>query len=591
MNRRAQPCQQSAVLVAKLARARAVRSTTPLCPGLLAQMTTIRLDGTARWQRVVTSPLARSARRWWRFAPLLLAIAYLIALGVQFGHVIAATYLDADNASGPVIGQLFGEAPASANVVVASHGWYWTLLFELATKWLPLHRQAWEAFPCAMALASAALTTAAVWRIAGRAAACLTGVLLICLSPYALHWLLSPVTHGQTWFCIAVLGWWLVEISLGTFDGRPRLAFVLAVAVGIFTGVAASDPLARIGGLVPFVLGLLVGCLPSIRRGNYRSTVIALVTLLVTAVAWLGISIAMSALNVLNEPGLNMISLATGDQVTHNLNLWWQSIAVLGNGDFFGMNVTVTSVLALVCAALSIAAVLLIPRICWHEMRQGPQTKPTTWATPRRALLVFWSLSAGLLSIAFIVSNAPVDITTNRWLVGVIYAVAVVIPVAASGRSLTEALAVGGTILVALSGAVAMSRGTIFNLEAGLPSDGVISRVEQIAALEDLRIGYAGYWDASPMTWASHERIRVYPVYGCIDGRQLCRFVVHTISSWYTPRPNIRTFVIVDPTLPWLQVQPTSLGRPVATYHIAQLTMYVYPYDVAARIHPNPYDP
>ena len=536
------------------------------------------------------SPVASFARRWWRFAPLPLALAYLIALALQFGHVVAATYLDADNASGPVIGQLFGDAPASAHVVVAAHGWYWTLLFELATKGLSFHRQLWEAFPYAMALASALLTTAAVWRIAGRAAACLTGVLLICASPYVLHWLMSPVTHGQTWFCIAVLGWWLVEISLGTFDGRRRLAFVLAVAVGVIIGVgAASDPLAGIGGLVPFLLGLLVGCLPATRRRNYRPAVLALGTLLVTAVAWLGITIAMSALNVDKEPGVNMTSLATSDQVTHNVKLWWQSIAVLGNGDFFGRNVTVTSALALVCAALSIGAVLLIPRICWHEIRLAAWTGPTTWATPRRALLVFWSVSAGLLSMVFILGNAPVDIASNRYLVGLIYAVAVVIPVAASGRSLTEALAAGGTVLVALSGTIAMGRATILKFAAPFPSDAVISRVEQIAAQEHLRIGYAGYWDAAPMTWATHERIRVFPVYGCLGGSQLCTFVVHTISTWYAPLPNLRTFVIVDPTLPWLQAEPTGLGRPVATYHIAELTMYVYPYDVAAKIHPNSY--
>ena len=552
-------------------------------------MTTIRVDEPARWERLIASRVVGFAKRWWRFAPLLLAVAYLIALAVQFGHVIAATYLDADNASGPVIGQLFGAAPAGAHVVLALHGWYWTFLFELATKGLPFHRQLWEAFPYAMALAAALLTTAAVWRVAGRAAACLTGVLLICASPYALHWLMSPVTHGQTWFCIALLGWWLVEISLGTFDGSRRLAFVFALAVGIVVGVgAASDPLAWIGGLVPFLLGLLVGCLPATRRRNYRPAVLALATLLFTAAAWLGITMAMSALNVEKEPGVNMKSLATGDQVTHNVKLWWQSVAVLGNGDFFGKNVTVTSALALVCAALSIGAVLLIPRICWHEIRQGAWTGPTTWATPRRALLVFWSFSAGLLSMVFILGNAPVDITSNRYLLGLTYAAAVVIPVAASGRSLTEALAVGGTVLVALSGTIAMGRGTIFNFAATLPSDAVISRVAQIAAREHLRIGYAGYWDASPMTWATHERIRVYPVYGCLNG--LCRFIVHTISTWYTPRPNLRTFVIVDPTLPWLQAQPTALGRPVATYHIAELTMYVYPYDVAARIHPNPFD-
>jgi hypothetical protein len=556
-------------------------------------MTAYRMHARVRWERLMTSPPASLAKRWWRFAPLLLAAAYLIALAARFAPLIAATYRNADSASGPVIGQLFGEAPAGAYVVVAQHGWYLTLLFELATKGLPAHRQLWEVFPYALDLAAALLTTVAVWRIAGRAAACLTGVLLICASPYTLWWFMSPTTHGQTWFGIAVLGWWLVEISLGTLDSRPRLAGALALVVAVVTGICvASDPLMTIGGLVPFVLGILVGCLPATRHRNYRPAVLALGTLLLTVAAWLGTTVAMSALNVYKEPGVTNTLFATGDQVTHNFTLWWQSIAVLGNGDFFGKRVTVTSALALACAAASIGAVLLMVRICWHDIRQGAWTRTAARGTPRRALLVFWSLSAAFLSIAFIFSNVPVDITANHYLLGLTYAVAVVIPVAASGRSLSEALAVAGTFLVALSGTIAMGRGTVLNFAAGLPSHAAMSHIEQIATREHLRVGYAGYWDAAPITWASDTRIRVYPVYTCPVGpSKLCTFFVHIISTWYVPRPNVRSFVIVDPTVPWLQAKPPGLGRPVATYHVAEMTMYVYPYDVAAKIYPNPFDP
>jgi hypothetical protein len=520
-------------------------------------------------------------------------MAYLIALAVRFAPLIAATYRNADNASGPVIGQLFGEAPAGAFVVVAQHGWYVTLLFELATKWLPFHRQLWEVFPYLMDLAATLLTSLAVWRIAGRAAACLTGVLLICASPYTLWWFMSPTTHGQTWFGIAVLGWWLVEVLLGTFDGRPRLAWVLTLAVGVLTGVGvASDPLMAIGGLVPFVAGSLIGCLPSTQRRNYRPGVLALGTLLLTAGAWLGTTIAMSALNVYKEPGVSTTLLATGDQVTHNFSLWWQSIAVLGNGDFFGKKLTLTSALSLVCAGLSIGAFLLMARVCWHAIRLGAFTRTATWATARRALLVFWTSSAALLSIAFIFSNVPVAINSNHYLLGLIYAVAVIIPVAASERSLTEALAVGGTLLVALSGTIAMSQGSVLNFAEGLPSYRAMARVEQIATREHAPVGYAGYWDAAPITWATRFRIRVYPVYSCpVGASQVCNFFVHIISTWYAPRPNLRTFVLVDPTVPWLQTKPPGLGRPIATYHIGAMTMYVYPYDVAAAISPNPFDP
>jgi hypothetical protein len=209
-------------------------------------------------------------------------------------------------------------------------------------------------------------------------------------------------------------------------------------------------------------------------------------------------------------------------------------------------------------------------------------------------VLVFWASSAALLSAAFIFSSEPANIYSNRYLVGLTYAVAVIIPIVLSGRVLTEALAVAGTFLVALSGTIQMGQGTVLTLAdaPGMPSDAVMSRVAQIATQQHLSVGYAGYWDAAPITWATHARVHVYPVWPCqLDPRALCDFFVHTISSWYVPRPNLRTFVLVDPSCWCLATRPPELGPPVATYHIAEMTMYVYPYDVALEMHSNPFDP
>jgi hypothetical protein len=511
-------------------------------------------------------------------------VAYLIVLVAQFGHLVATTYLDADAASIPVIGELFGAAPASAHVVLGQFGWYSTLLFELGTKWLPFHRQLWETAPYATALAGALLATATVWRVAGRGAACLTGVILICASPHMLHLMMSLVGHTPTWFCVALLGWWLVEISRGTFADRVRLACAFGFAIGVIVGAgAASDPLVTIAGLLPFILGSLVGCLPSTRRGDYRPAALVFETLVVAAVTWVGIDIAMAAFNV-GPAQTNVTALGAENEVAGNFQLWWESLAVLGNGDFFGMHVTPTSALAIVCAGLTIGAILLIPRICWQEIKEVAGVGATTWATPWRALLVFWSFSVVVLSLAFILGTERVGINSGRYLVGLVYAGAVVIPVVASRRRFTEALAVVGTVVFALASTIGMARGTVLSFQAGFPSDTTISRVEQIAKREHLGIGYAGYWDAAPVTWVTHGRIHVFPVLTCPGGSQICRFGLHQISTWYDPLPNVKTFVLVDPTVPFLPVKPVALGRPVATYHIAELTMYVYPYDVAARI-------
>lgn len=138
---------------------------------------------------------------------------------------------------------------------------------------------------------------------------------------------------------------------------------------------------------------------------------------------------------------------------------------MLGNGSFFSQALGFTSGLKLICAALAISAVVLVPRIAWGEASRA-------WVARRRrvesvgcsgdsvyghvmsgddqdvddaresdaasegdaariAWCVFWGLSAVLLSAAFVVSSTPVDINSDRYLVGVIYAAAALVPIAA----------------------------------------------------------------------------------------------------------------------------------------------------------------
>lgn len=246
---------------------------------------------------------------------LLLGVAYLVALAAQSSQLVASVYRDADAASAPVIGELFGASPHS-HVLLGQMAWFSTLIFELATRSLPLHRQIWEVAPYAMALASAALVAWGSWRVAGRWAAAISGTLMICAAPHALHLL-----------------------------GRDAIAE-----------------------------------------------------------------------------------------------------------------------------------------------------------------------------------------------------------------------------------------------SAKLPSYRLANEVEQIARNDHLTVGYAGYWDAAPITWASHMSVKVYPVEDCQVG--LCRFDLHQISSWYRPRAGASSFLLADPSQPIEASPPADLGAPSAVLHVGPATMYVYPYDIASHIHP-----
>ena len=204
----------------------------------------------------------------------------------------------------------------------------------------------------------------------------------------------------------------------------------------------------------------------------------------------------------------------------------------------------------------------------------------------RTAFYVFWCSSAILLTLAFLFSAYPVDIYSGRYLVGLLYAAAAVVPAAAAGRVPTRAIALAGTCVFALGAVVSIARqGPVPAPKANTGvTTHVADQIERIAARDHLTVGYAGYWDAAPVTWATGFRTQVYPVSVCDQRQHLCRFDLHFISSWYSPRPHSGSFLLTDPSLQNVWVRPPDLGRPTAAYRIGRLTMYVYPYDLAARI-------
>ena len=515
----------------------------------------------------------------WPWAAVPFAAVYLVLLAVHFGQTIGGVYADADAASAPVIGALFGNG--HAGVVLGQLGWYSTLLFELATRGLPAHRQLWEATPYVMALAAVALTSWSVWRVAGRWAAGLTAVLMICAAPRTLQLLLSLDDHAPTWFTLALLGAFLVLLEA---DGKRlplALLLPLTVLIGAIAGSnAASDPLVIVAGFVPMVLAAGACLMPTRGPNSIRTAAVTVGMLAVASGAFVLTVSAMSSLHVTTANNPNTKLFGTGDQISTSFKLWWQSVATLGNGAFFGLRLSFTSGLEAACAVLSIVAVLLIPRIGWQRLRDRGPTLAAP-AAARIALVVFWGTSAILLTAAFLLSAAAIDVSADRYLVGLVYAAAALVPMAAARRPTMKVTAVACSCVFGLSAVVSMARDTA--AQASAVSTGLVNRVIGVAERNHLTLGYAGYWEASPVTWASNLRIRIYPVAMCA-GNQLCRFYLHTVSSWYTPRPGRRSFLLTDPTFPLVQTTVPNLGPPVAVHHIGQVTMYVYPYDIATKI-------
>lgn len=523
----------------------------------------------------------------WPWSPLPFAAAYLLIVATKFSAIVHSTYANADYASAPVIAQLFGGSPAHREVFLGQVGWYSTLMFELATRWLPLHRDIWEAAPYAMLLASVAAISWAAWKVGGRWAATITGALLLCAGPQTLGLLFALDDHSSTWFSIALLAALLILLESRPALARWQTALVVAV-VGLIVGAnAASDLLLDAAGLVPFALAAVGAWWLSPGRASARALGWALGTLAVAVVGDLATRWLMRHEAVVTPPGLVHTQLAAATALSPNFELWWQSLMLLGNGNFFGQLLGFTSSLELACALLVLAVVALIPRTAWRAIAAAlpaPGARGDGMAPLPAAWCIFWATSALLLSASFVFSSNPVDLESSRYLVGVIYAVAAIAPLLARRSTGRRALITAATVLFAFTGAV-----TVAQTQYGSASTyALYDQVADIATSEHLKIGYADYWDAAPLTWSTRFRLKVYPVQDCVpnSGPTLCWSYLHMISSWYVPRPRTRTFLVSDSAQPSPASAQANLGKPVAEYQIGALTMYVYSYDIASKMIP-----
>jgi len=553
--------------------------------------------------------------RLWPWLPLPVGAAYLVLLLVKFNQIVAAVYLNADAASAPVIGELFGGSPAHRQVFLGQMGWFSTLLFELATRSLPAHRQLWETVPYAMALASIAMIAWAAWRVAGRWAAAITGVAILCAGPHTLGLLFSLNDHSTTWFSLALLAALLIFFEEPPTWLKAWSAALIALVAGAIVGVnAASDLTLTVAGIVPIVFA--AGLTWALHPGRARAS--AWWWILGTVVV-VGISDALTHTwahheNVLTPPQYAHNKFAAAEAIPTNFKLWWQSLMVLGNGNFFGETLDFASGLQLLCAVLTLVGLVLVVRFAWLALvgavpkgwREGwvrddvrglsgrtrsseapsspspspldrsPRILPVAWCA-------FWGSSALLLSASFVFSSNPFDINSSRYLVGVIYAVAALLPLLASREVAIRAAVTLGVTVFALSGLVSLTKNE--ELATSTVSYSLYHQVERYLDSKHLSLGYADYWDGAPIMWDTKMRIRAYPIQDC--GRNLCWSFLHMITSWYTtPRPHQSTFLITDAAQPIPATPTADLGKPSAVQQIGPFTVYVYPYDTASRMRP-----
>jgi len=394
--------------------------------------------------------------------------------------------------------------------------------------------------------------------------------------------------HAPTWFTLALLGAFVVLLEQRADILASVWLGTLAFVVGVLLGAnAASDVLLSIAGAVPFLLAAGGTWVLHPNRRTARAASFGLASALVAIASSVLVHALMHHENVISATDANTKLLVGAEAVGTNFKLWWESIAVLGNGDFFGQTLGFSTALAFACAIITIVGVVLAVRTTRGELAQAlaarrgrPQGREQS---VRLAWCLFWGSSAVLLSAAFIFSGIPENLQSSRYLVGVIYAAAALVPLLAGRGPLTRAAVMAGVTLYAFTGWLALAQQRIG--PPASPTDRLAGAVAKIARQEHLSVGYAGYWDAAPITWATHLRVKVFPVDDCDGNQHLCASELHLITSWYSPRPGAKTFLLTDPAYPAVPSAPTpDLGKPIAVHQIGSVTMYVYPYDIAARL-------
>lgn len=525
------------------------------------------------------------------------AAFYAVVLLATLPSIVAAIYRNADIAAAPEIGQLSAKAPEFAQTVLGNAPWYSALWFEQLTRWVPGHRTLWELTPWILTLGGIALVAWAAARVAGRWAAAIIAVTCACAGATLLPLQFAWSIHAVAYVHICVLAAFIVPLALGPGRGRWWVQAAVGTLVILVTGVGmASDKLVILGGLVPFAVAGVV--LWRLSAPQAALSVLGSVVAVVVGAPVVAVLATATAHRQGVIPAPFPISLSAVDQLPGHVGDLVGSLGVLANGDFGAPGVSLTGLLTVLAAGggaiLLVAAVSHAGAIVGRLVTAGrDRSRWTPEAAAGAAFVCYWAAVAVLLSAAFVFSGLPKGLTTSRYLVPVGYAVVVIAAVgAARAPASWRAVAVAaGASAIILSAAVSLAQRHIQDT-AYAPDQGVAEQLARFAAREHLSTGYAGYWDAPALTWELHDpRVTVYPVITC--GSTLCPFPYHKINTWYLPRPLARSFFIVDARLLRLRAYgalsgpPAAWGSPRQIAHLGPLTVYVYPYNLAAKLLPS----
>ena len=367
-------------------------------------------------------------------------------------------------------------------------------------------------------------------------------------------------------------------VSAPAFEPRPRWTrgmWAAALAVSLAPGVA-SDPLLLIWGVAPMLAALAAGWrLGLLAPGQARLAAAA------TAMGTLGgwALDALASAHGIHKASFPIHLVPLGDWPS---NAWdaLRSIAQFLHGEF--VLDALGEPLALAESAMAFVAVATVALLLLAAItRARPLLTDIERPGTQRLLLAFSVTSLASVLAAVIVTDVAAGLSTVRYLLVAWPALlALALILWPRGALAPVALLAAACAVI---GVVQLHRGHYDN-QGLAPSDEEIAGIERFVSEQGLDHGYAGYWDAAPITYLSDFRALTYPVGVCTGGAGLCEFSLHTMDSWYEPKPGVRTFFVHDtrdiPVNPG--PPPSRWGRPLAEAADGHLRLYAYAYDIAS---------
>jgi hypothetical protein len=523
------------------------------------------------------------------WAPLLCAAVYAGAVLANLHTLLAAVYVDSDAALAPVLGQAIGHIPAGAYVSLGNHAWYEEWLFLTITRDAPAHRQLWEIAPLLWSLCGLVMLLASVRGVLGRGAAALCGAALVCVGPFgrfcflAINWHSLSAVHTVLAASIAV--WLLPRLQALS---RTRLV-AAASGLGLLCALpSASDTLFVAWAMVPLLLAIAA---LAMRAGAPRRR-LALVAAIVSAVTALGAVLIAAAMRHAGVTARALpVAAASISSIPHNLVLLAESFVFVAGGALALPSLHALDVVRLLSAVLALAGVAAAA----NEARIVLAATLSGRAGAARAVYgVFWSSCVLASALAFVLTTAPKDALSGRYLLAAYVASAALLALAAArGPRARRWLALGVCLFAVLAVCQLLARPFVAMGTPGVsdhfPGPATAAALERFARAERVEVGYGGYWDAEDLTWNTDFRVLIRPVRPCSVRHlvTLCYPQLGDVSSWYTPRRDVRSLLLVDrPGVSYdvIKKPPATLGPPIARARVGYLEAYVYPYDIAARL-------